>query len=260
MPDLGAALRDLAGRPSELDLPAVHARAVRHRRRRVALVASSAALLVALVVGTTVFTLEGGSSRRPGVFSDPASTSVAPPTTTTLTPAVDLTPAVLAQDPVHQLDPAIPPCTGEQIKFFRSNPSASLSTSGLLLWFSNQAREACALASFPEVEGLTDAGTWQRLPMGYQNLEAVSSTIWTGLVEPDGVGLVARIDTRLPSWYGSACPAPGPTSTTTAAHYSALRLLLRSGAVIDVPTPLDVQPCELVMTRFGDEHQGPIPR
>ena len=256
MPDLRESLQEVAGAASAVDMDDVRRRGAALRRRR--LLAATTIPLVLLAAVLFVALPRPDSNDRSNI-STPASTAPPTPPSTTSAPVVDQNPGVIAADPARSLDPALPPCRAEDFVYLRSHTVPGPAAHGLLIFFENRTTESCALLSYPTVEGLTEDGEWVNVPVAYDSLDPVSSTLWTGLVEADGVLLVTGFEFRPPSWYvGGKCPPPGPTSTVETTRFTGLRFALRNETgTIDVPIPLQAEPCQVLLRRFGDEHSSP---
>jgi hypothetical protein len=255
MPDVREVLHAAAPDVADLDTHLLLGRARRRRTVASAEKAVGAVLVVALVV--LVAAQFGGDGRPRRVITRPAPTTTVPVTTTTSVPVIPYV------DPSPS-DPALRSelrrCTADDLQFFtaRGVPIPSEPTVGIFL--AQRAASACALLSYPDVEGQTEDGTWEPIPVYYVDMDPVSSIPWEGVIDPDGPSrlhdLVLRLSTRLPTWYSSGrCPG----ASITPRHYSSLRLVLREGGgTVELPgVTFDTGGCSTFLTRFGfDSRDG----
>jgi hypothetical protein len=249
MPDIRDVLDRAAPAVSSLDADSIGRRA--RRRRVVPRAAAAVGIVVLIAVGVVAFVTRGEGHVRVSTPS-PTSTSTAPTTTASALPAyVDPSPA----DPA--LRSTLPRCTAADLQLLRVERNVLVSTPSLATYFTVERSDACALLSYPAVEGLEGNGTWEPIPVYYDQTEAISSYPWEGVVDPDapgsgGAAIVTRFDSIQPSWFvGGRCPA-GPLPSK---HYTSLRFVLRDGGgVVELPgVEFDTSGCATALHRFGFE-------
>lgn len=169
--------------------------------------------------GTTV-----ASSIPPVVVGEPDRPEV-PATTTTRSPNAD---SLVVPDGVALCTPAdLDPQTGMGLFFLR---------------FFNRDRQACGIAGYPTLAGISADGSVVPIPREPLDLAPTNGPRWTGVFEPD---LVLVLSVR------SNCVEGG-----VVAQYDRVRLYLPNGTGwLDLDAPIDVGTCPVQITHVAADSQ-----